>query len=342
MPGPPDEVAVVRSIYSLFVNEGKTESVIAKVLNEHEIPNHLGRLWVPSTVRYLLKSEKYIGNYVWNRKSFKLRKTVVHNAPNSWLRSEGAFEPIIDRELFDAAQAIFRSRPRRTFRGRPRGLSNEQMLDRLSRLLLANGRLTRAIINNANDTPSYWSYKVRFGSVATAYGLIGFTKKPKEAYASDRAAPYSRRLDDDDMLDALRRLYQERGYLSHKVIDDCDYAPSTHALSSHFGSITRAYDLIGYTRPYKTRPSLSNDQMLDRLRIVAARRGDLSRKIINETDEIPSAASYYDRFGGLTEAYKLIGFRPRHFKAFAKRGISNEQMLQHLANLLRERGQINR
>ena len=82
----------------------------------------LGRPWTRGTVHQVLINEKYIGNNVWNRRSFKLKKKRVRNSPDMWIRAEGAFEPIVDRDLFDAAQSIIRERSHRRF-------TDEEMLD---------------------------------------------------------------------------------------------------------------------------------------------------------------------------------------------------------------------
>lgn len=52
----------------------------------------------------MLINEKYIGNNVWNRRSFKLKEKRVRNPPDLWLRAEGAFEAIFEEGLFRAAQ----------------------------------------------------------------------------------------------------------------------------------------------------------------------------------------------------------------------------------------------
>lgn len=54
------------------------------------------------------------------------------------------------------------------------------------------------------------------------------------------------RLTDDEMLAALNALLQERGCLSGLIIDECEAMPSSGAFRSRFGSLTRAYVLIGY------------------------------------------------------------------------------------------------
>jgi hypothetical protein len=48
------------------------------------------------------------------------------------------------------------------------------------------------------------------------------------------------------MLDTLRRLLVTHGHLSRSVINNADNAPSTYCYCKRFGSILKAYDLIGY------------------------------------------------------------------------------------------------
>jgi hypothetical protein len=44
-------------------------------------------------VRQVLCNEKYIGNNVYNRVSFKLKKRGVANPPAMWVRADQAFAP---------------------------------------------------------------------------------------------------------------------------------------------------------------------------------------------------------------------------------------------------------
>jgi hypothetical protein len=61
-------------------------------------------------VRTVLTNEKYIGNNVYNRSSFKLKKLHVDNPPGMWVRKEGAFEGIVPLEFFLTAQEIITAR----------------------------------------------------------------------------------------------------------------------------------------------------------------------------------------------------------------------------------------
>src|SRR5262249_18617777 len=91
----------------------------------------------------------------------------VHNDPETWVRADGAFEPIVDRTLFDAAQAIIQERARR--------FSDEEMLDILRGLLQEHGYLSGLIIDEIDRGPSSAAYQSRFGSLLRAYELVGYT-----------------------------------------------------------------------------------------------------------------------------------------------------------------------
>jgi hypothetical protein len=108
VPGPRDEVAIVRWIFDSFVRRGKGEGEIAKLLNKRNIKNVSGRLWTGEKVHGVLVNEKYIGNNVWNRNSVKLKGPRVLNEPDRWVRADGAFEAIVNRTQFDVAQRIIR------------------------------------------------------------------------------------------------------------------------------------------------------------------------------------------------------------------------------------------
>jgi hypothetical protein len=91
----------------------------------------------------------------------------VRNNPDNWVRSEGAFEAIVDAGLFAAAKAIFAAKAHR--------YSDEEMLDGLREALETHGFLSGIVINEASTLPSSGAYQSRFGSLLRAYKLVGFT-----------------------------------------------------------------------------------------------------------------------------------------------------------------------
>ncbi|MGD9294821.1 MAG: recombinase family protein, partial [Roseobacter sp.] len=159
-------------IFQAFVEDLKSESEIAEVLNTRGIPTDLDRAWTRGTVHQILINEKYIGNNVWNRSSFKLKKRRVQNDPEIWVRAEGAFEGIVDPDLFAAANAIISARSSK--------LTDDEMLEGLKEVFEAQGFLSGLVIDEADTLPSSSAYRSRFGSLLRAYQLVGF--KPDRDY----------------------------------------------------------------------------------------------------------------------------------------------------------------
>lgn len=167
VPGPDDEVEVVRRIYRLFLEDGRSEREIARVLNGEGLLTDRGMAWTRGTVRELLTNEKYVGHNVFNRISFKLKKLRVRNPPEMWVRGEDAFEPIVDGAAFHTVRGILLARHRR--------LSDDEMLGRLRALIDERGRVTGTVIDETENMPSTASYRHRFGSLLRAYDRVGFS-----------------------------------------------------------------------------------------------------------------------------------------------------------------------
>jgi DNA invertase Pin-like site-specific DNA recombinase len=167
IPGPPDELLTVRAIYRWFVEEGRSETEIATALNDTGVRTDRNTAWSRGTVHQILINDKYVGDNVWNRVSFKLKQERVRNPPASWIRLDNAFEPIVDRIMFNAARQIILARSYR--------LSDADMLEALRKLLLCNGYLSGMVIDEASGCPSSSAYASRFGSLLRTYDLIGYT-----------------------------------------------------------------------------------------------------------------------------------------------------------------------
>lgn len=56
-----------------------------------------------------------------------------------------------------------------------------------------------------------------------------------------------RRYSDSELLERLRELYQSRGFLSGLVINETEGMPSTSVYAHRFGSLIRAYQMVGFT-----------------------------------------------------------------------------------------------
>jgi DNA invertase Pin-like site-specific DNA recombinase len=167
VPGPPEEVETVRWIYRAFIEEGMQEGRIAAILNQRGVLTDLERPWTRGTVHEVLTNEKYIGNNIFNRTSFKLKKRHVENSPDMWVRADGVFEAVVEPQYFYTAQGIIRERCRK--------FSDDEMLEKLRELHQRHGWLSGVIINETDGMPSSSAYSHRFGSLVRAYEMIGYT-----------------------------------------------------------------------------------------------------------------------------------------------------------------------
>lgn len=166
VPGPEDEIAIVREIYESFLKRGNLERQIAEELNAQGVLTDLGRPWTRGTVHQILINEKYVGNNVWGRTSFKLKQIHKLNPPEEWVRSDGAFDAIVPLDRFLEARAIIEARSIR--------VSDETMLEKLETALQRNGYLSGIIVDEMEGLPSSSCYASRFGSLLRAYALVGF------------------------------------------------------------------------------------------------------------------------------------------------------------------------
>jgi len=174
VPGPSNEIEIINQIYIDFVQNNNNERAIADKLNSKGIFSDKGREWTSQSIHQILINEKYIGNNVFNRTSFKLKIKRVNNDPKLWVRADGVFEPIVDIKLFNRANLKIINRSKR--------YTDFELLDKLKALLTKHGYLAGIIINESKKTPSSSAYSHRFGSLIRAYELIGYTPQKDYSY----------------------------------------------------------------------------------------------------------------------------------------------------------------
>jgi len=194
-PGPAAEIGLVREVYDAFIH-GATEADIAASLNARSIVTDLGRRWTRGTVHQLLINEKYIGNNVWGRTSFKLKHKHRRNPREEWIRADGAFEAIVPLEQFERVQELIAARSER--------FSDDELLKKLANILEQRGQLSGLIIDEFDNGPSSSTYASRFGSLLRAYALVGFV--PDRDYRYLEINKELRRLHPNIVHDAIRGL----------------------------------------------------------------------------------------------------------------------------------------
>lgn len=172
VPGPDREQDVVRRIYRMFVEAGRSEREIADALNAEGHLTDLARPWTRASVHQVLTNEKYIGNNVYNKVSFKLKQRRVVNPREMWIRAEGAYPAVVDEALYLRAREIVDARSQH--------FTDAELLEALRGVLQQKGVLSGLIIDEQDNLPSSSAFRNRFGSLLRAYQLIGY--EPERDY----------------------------------------------------------------------------------------------------------------------------------------------------------------
>ena len=146
----------------------------------------------------------------WGRTSFKLKRKHVRNSQSDWIRSDGAFAPIVDQTMFNRANAIIAARSNR--------LSDDEMLDLLRTILGQNGALSGLIIDEAENCPSSSAFHSRFGSLLRAYSLVGFS--PDHDYRYLEINRSLRRFHRVVLLDVIRGIELSGGTVVQNPLND--------------------------------------------------------------------------------------------------------------------------
>lgn len=208
--GPEEEVRAVNQIYRWFIDDGILEFEIAGRLNNSGVKTDLGRPWTRATVHEVLTNEKYIGNNVYNRTSFKLKKLRVENTPEMWIRKDNAFAPIVPNEVFYTVKGIMCARARR--------YTDEELIERLRNLYQHRGFLSGLVINETEGMPSTAVYSHRFGSLLQAYMTVGFS--PDRDYRYLEANRFLRRYHPQIIAQVEQSIFNLGGHVSRDPATD--------------------------------------------------------------------------------------------------------------------------
>jgi len=192
------------------------EKEIADLLNKQDTLTDLDRKWTRGVVHQILTNEKYIGNNVFNRTSCKLKSRRVENDPDMWVRSDGAFEAIVDTRHFYTAQGIIVERSRK--------LSDEDLLSKLQELRQRKGWLSGILIDESDYMPSSSAYQSRFGSLIHAYEMIGYA--PERDYRYIEINRHLRSLHPGTVENTIRRIEELGGTVHQETASDLIFVNS--------------------------------------------------------------------------------------------------------------------
>jgi DNA invertase Pin-like site-specific DNA recombinase len=163
VPGPDEEVALVKRIFTTYATTDITMKGIVNMLRD-EGATARGRPFTEQMIYALLRSEAFIGNFVWGRVDHRTLKARVADDP-AYKRSIGVIEPIVDPLVWNLAQ-------QKRARSKPPIRAREQLLRELAEALGQKPDLT------SNDLTGYGcatvkAYMNAFGSFTEALRLAG-------------------------------------------------------------------------------------------------------------------------------------------------------------------------
>jgi DNA invertase Pin-like site-specific DNA recombinase len=173
VPGPSDEIGIVKEIYGYFADEHRSPNWIAARLNRHHVSYFRGTRWKAGTIRNILQDPRYIGMQVWGRTTAYLSGPATPLPVRQWAICPNAFQAIISHGLFLRAQQEFANYTCR--------LTDEQLLDRLRQMHKTYGRLTGDMIEKSPRCPGLTTYNRRFGGLLGVYARLGYDAPGRSA-----------------------------------------------------------------------------------------------------------------------------------------------------------------
>lgn len=107
------EAHIVRTIFQMYTS-GRDKNYIIRFLNDKGFLTKTGKKFDADAVTYILGNPFYIGKIRWNRRSSSGSSRLKDES--EWIIADSCHQPIIDPEMFEAAQE--RARQERVLRGK--------------------------------------------------------------------------------------------------------------------------------------------------------------------------------------------------------------------------------
>jgi len=176
--GPEHEVATVRRVYTLYLEQGASEAGLARMLNNEAVPSGFGRPWTQAMINSLLTNVKYCGALAYNRRSGKLSTRRTRNDTDQWIVKQEAVAPIVGAKVFAQVQA---ERARRMKR-----YSRDELVALLQSCHSRHGTVNAKIIAADKQLPDPQLLVRTFGSLMSAYEAAGLPTLPKYAFVATK------------------------------------------------------------------------------------------------------------------------------------------------------------
>lgn len=256
---PNKDAEIVKMIFNWYVNGENGERMgstkIARRLNEMGIKSNLQKKeWEPSVVLFILQNEVYIGRIQWRKTYQDKSRNKSHARPREeWIDVQGKHEPIIDEELFYAAQEIMKKRTIIPSKKKPRNpLAGLIICGKCGRRMVMNGGAGRVLMiacvnqNCNNKSTSYSIFEEKFLAVIEEE-LKNLELKQAEiekeaaALASDRVVPAALLTDLETKLAELQKQKSRiQDLLEQGVYDVPTYIERNRVLSERIDAVKKS------------------------------------------------------------------------------------------------------
>ena len=316
VPGPREEVDVVRWIFNQYAYENKGYHKIASELNERKIPSQKGGTWSASTIRTIIYNESYIGRKVWNKQDYQTKGKKWRDR-SEWIITENAHPALISKELFDLCQEIAKKRhngggeTHKPFGSKPASpfwLRGVMVCDKCGTKMVGNSASTRT----KSDGQRYYTCGgyLREGKDFCPY--VGWRKERVEKLVANKLRTTLLRLSmDNNLADEIRLYHNDKN--KHQIVQQSNLEAEISFLKKKVQAI-EADIQSGKGKPY-------HQEMLDEM------NQELQMKI----------AEYEDLVQGITtvdvpeEYIASVKYDIQTFISLLDDEVPNPQMLHQLA-----------
>jgi len=215
VPGPREEIDVVRWIFNQYAYENKGYHKIASELNQRQVPTQKGGMWSASTIRAIIYNEAYIGRKVWNKQDYQTKGKKWKDR-SEWIITENAHPALITKELFDLCQEIAKKRnngggvihaPFGTRPASPFWLRGIMVCDKCGSKMVGNSASSRS----KSGGQKYYTCGgyLRKGKEFCSY--VGWNKDRVEELAANKLRTALLRLSmDNNLLEEIRLYHNEK------------------------------------------------------------------------------------------------------------------------------------
>jgi len=143
-------------------------------------------------------------------------------------------------------------------------VTKDELLARLRELHDRHGYVNEGVINSDPMVPSVSVLQLHFGKLTEAYRLAGIpygrtelqrlgierlkasrAGQPPRKITTPRWPELASRFSDQDLIQCLRRLRKEHGYVTAQIIREDDLSPTPQLFVQRFGSLLKAYECAG-------------------------------------------------------------------------------------------------